>query len=155
MLTRRAARRGAVSVEAAVVYPVLFLMILAILLLGLTVFRYQQLAHVAREASRWASVHGDQFEDELGQAAATQDTILNDIVLPQLGMSSGTTVSCVVTWDRNNKATHTAVVVDPVTGLSKVVSVSNTVSVTVSYNWNAGPFGVIPLSSTSVNSMSY
>lgn len=56
MKLNRHARRGTVLVESAVVYPVVFLIVVSIILLGTAVFRFQQVAHIAREASRWASV---------------------------------------------------------------------------------------------------
>ena len=40
-------------------------------------------------------------------------------------------------------------------GLSQTKEVYNTVSVTVTYSWDTGVFGRIPVSSTSVNLMSY
>ena len=40
-MTRRYRRRGAVAVEAAVVYPVLFLLLLGVIVGGMGVFRYQ------------------------------------------------------------------------------------------------------------------
>jgi len=40
ILRRTTARRGTVLAESAMIYPVLFLLVLAIILLGLSVFRY-------------------------------------------------------------------------------------------------------------------
>ena len=154
MINHRKPRSGAVTVESAFVYPLLFLIILAIVLLGLTVFRYQQVAHIAREASRYASIHGDQYQKESGTPAATQDSIFNEVVVPQSGLPASE-LTCAVTWNTSNKVNRTVVVIDPVTGQSKVVTRANTVSVTVTYSWNTGLFGTIPVSSTSVNTMSY
>jgi Flp pilus assembly protein TadG len=44
--------------EAALVLPVYFFMILGMVFGGLSVYRYQQVAEVAREGARWASVRG-------------------------------------------------------------------------------------------------
>ncbi len=60
-----------------------------------------------------------------------------------------------VTWNQNNKQTYSYLGADPTTGKPKLVTRANTVSVTVSYSWNTGLFGVIPMSSTSVMTMSY
>ena len=51
-------RRGAVAVENALVLGVMFSLILGVIVLGMGVFRYQEMAYLAREGARWASVHG-------------------------------------------------------------------------------------------------
>lgn len=50
--------RGTNAVEAAIALPVAFLLILGTCVIGLGVFRYQQVASLAREGARYASVHG-------------------------------------------------------------------------------------------------
>ena len=192
MLRRQTARPGTVLVEAAFIYPVLFLLVLAVILLGLGVFRYQQVAHVAREASRWASVHGEAYEkDPLngtpGKRAATPQDVYDNAIAPfAAGMqTAGTTTYSVtqdtsaspptitytgtnqggitysITWNMDAKGnpdkrpTRIVQVPDPITGLAKEVAVSNTVTVTVTYTWNTGLFGTLPVSSTSVNTISY
>src|SRR5438552_352371 len=82
MLRRKKARRGTILVESAFVYPVLFLLILAIILLGLGVFRYQQVSHIAREASRWASVHGTKYASENSTTAATPQDVYDKAIKP-------------------------------------------------------------------------
>lgn len=52
----RARRRGFVLAEAAVVYPTLLTMLLGGIGLGLAIFRSQEIAHMARESARWASL---------------------------------------------------------------------------------------------------
>lgn len=42
--------------EAAIVYPVLLMLLLAGASIGLGVFRAQEVAHLARESARWASL---------------------------------------------------------------------------------------------------
>lgn len=66
MLQRPAAQRrsGAALVEAALVFNLFFLMLLMILLGGLGIFRYFEVAHLAREGARYASVHGSEFYTE-------------------------------------------------------------------------------------------
>ena len=53
-LARR--RRGAVLAETAVVYPAFLMLVLAGLSLGMGLYRHQELAHLARESARWASL---------------------------------------------------------------------------------------------------
>ena len=51
-------RRGVVMAEAGVVYSVAILLILGMIMVGLGVFRYQEVAYQARQAARWASLQG-------------------------------------------------------------------------------------------------
>ena len=149
MIRTAVRRRGSVLIESAAIYPILFLIILAIILLGLTVFRFQQVAHIAREASRWASVHGAQYAKETGNPAATPTDVYNSAILPMASGMDPTGISYSVTWNSSNSPTHSVVKSGTVT------AVSNTVLVKVTYTWNTGLFGTIPVSSTSVNIMSY
>jgi Flp pilus assembly protein TadG len=156
MLLRRTRRRGTVVVESAVVYPVLFILLLGIVLLGMTIFRYQQCAHASREGARWASVHGSSYSTEQNQPATTQQNVIDNAVTPQFaGMASGTEMTCTVSWPNGQAPTRTVTITDPVTLLPEVVARSNTVSVTVTYTWDTGFFGPLTVSSTSVNQMSY
>jgi hypothetical protein len=122
----------------------------------MTVFRYQQCAHAAREGARWASVHGSSYSTEQNQPATTQQNVIDNAVTPQFaGMASGTEMTCTVSWPNGQDPTRAVTITDPVTLLPEVVSRSNTVSVTVTYSWDTGFFGVLTVSSTSVNQMSY
>jgi Flp pilus assembly protein TadG len=76
--------RGAVVVECAVVYPVVFLFILGLLVGGMGVFRYQEVAHLAREGSRYASLHGTSYAQTTGKAAATDTDVYNNAILPNV-----------------------------------------------------------------------
>jgi Flp pilus assembly protein TadG len=161
MLQRKKARPGTILAETALVYPVLFLLVLAIILLGLAVFRYQQVSHISREASRWASVHGEQYAKENNTTAATPQDVYDKAILPfAAGMQlQGITYS--VTWNAkadgtpDKRPTRVVTVIDPANGLDKDVAQYNTVTVTVTYTWNTGLFGTIPVSSTSVNTIFY
>lgn len=161
MLLRRKVRTGTILIESALVYPVLFLLVLGIILIGLAVFRYQQVAHISREASRWASVHGSQYARENKTTAATPQDVYDNAIAPQAaGMQNGA-ITYSVTWNTDaagnpdKNPTRVVQVTDPITGLSKEVLRSNTVTVTVTYTWNTGLFGTIPVTSTSVNTISY
>lgn len=151
MLLRRQRRRGTILVESAMVYPVLFLIMLGVIVLGTTVFRYQQVAHVAREAARWASVHGLKYSQDTGKPAATATDVYTNAIAPQAVAMGVSNLSYSVTWDTSNAQTRTIVV-----GSGAVLrTVSNNVSVTVTYTWNTGFFGTIPVSSTSVTPMQF
>lgn len=62
-------RRGAAAVEFAFVAPVVLLIILGQIYGGMCVFRYQEVAHLAREGARYASTHGATYvrEGTVGQ----------------------------------------------------------------------------------------
>jgi len=64
-------RRAATAVEFAVIGPITFFLLIALIVGGMGIFRYQELASVAREASRWSSVHGYQYQQDTGLPAAT------------------------------------------------------------------------------------
>lgn len=151
MLVRKAggvgARPGTVLAESAVVYPVVFLLLFGIILGGLAVFRYQQMAHAAREASRWAAVHGAEYAKETGLPAATAADVYANVILPQTGGIPQDHLQYAVTWNSDNRPSHTAVV------NGQTVTVTNTVTVTVSYTWDLGLFGPVTMSSTSVSAV--
>lgn len=155
MMMRRQERKGSALVETAVVYPVLFLLVLGIIMLGISVFRYQQVAHAAREGARWAVVHGAKYAEETGNTAATPEDIFTNAIQPQMAKVPASTLTYSVTWDQNNKQTSTYLYTNPTTGETSVRARQNTVSVTVRYTWDTGFFGVIPVQSTTVMTMSY
>jgi Flp pilus assembly protein TadG len=155
MMMRRQERKGSALVETAVVYPVLFLLVLGIIMLGISVFRYQQVAHAAREGARWAAVHGAKYAEETGNTAATPEDVFTNSILPQMAKVPASTLTYSVTWDQNNKQSYTYLYTNPTTGETSIRSRQNTVSVTVRYTWDTGFFGVIPVQSTTVMTMSY
>src|SRR5437763_529552 len=60
--------RGAVMVEAAIVLPTLFIILIGMITIGMGIFRYQQVAALAREGARYAAVHGAQYEKDAQDA---------------------------------------------------------------------------------------
>src|SRR5262245_23318657 len=111
MIRRRTtARRGAVLAECALIYPVMFLLLLAIILLGLSVFRYQQMAHISREASRWASVHGGKFAEENNTTPASAQDVFDKAVVPYAaGLGTGGMNYTVARDTTANTITYTGV----------------------------------------------
>lgn len=150
---RRAPQRrsGATVVECAFVYPVLFLLILALLVGGAGIFRYSQLASLAREGARYASVHGTQYAQEMNVTAPTPDQIFNNVIVPMAVAFDTTQMGYSITYNTSNSPYYT--ILD---SNNNVVPVQNTVTVTLTYNWLPEMFlGGITLSSTSVMPMSY
>jgi Flp pilus assembly protein TadG len=146
----RRQRRGATLVESALVLSVTLLLIVGLVVLGLGVFRYQQTAAVAREAARWASVHGGLYAQETGQPAATRDAVKNQVI-PRYstGLDPNSITSFTVTWDN---ASEMPIYYDSTNQVFK----SNAVHVTISYQWIPEAFfGGVTLTSTSEMPISY
>src|SRR5437868_11004523 len=80
--TTTTACRGTTTIEFAITCPIAFFVIFAIIVGGLGIFRYQQVASAAREGARWASVHGGQYAQETKKAAATPSDMYTSASLP-------------------------------------------------------------------------
>ena len=120
------ARRGGTLLEFAVAAPSVMLLI-GLLVGGLGVFRYQQVAHLARDASRWACVHGSQYASATGNAAATATDVYQQAIVPNAGGLNLSHLSYSVTWNTSNSPTRTTTV------NGNTVVVANTVTVTINY----------------------
>ncbi len=162
-------RRGAVTVEAAIVYPVTFLLLLGLIVGGLGVFRYQEVSHLAHEGARFAAVRGGQYANENGQDPASQADVRDFVAGRSTALDtaqgalnvevflnvttldgSGNTVVTTVPWDSSNKAPYSLV--------SQNGQVrQNTVSVRVTYAWLPEVYlvGPILLSSNATIPMQY
>lgn len=154
MLVRRSARRparrpGAALVELAIIYSVLFLVLFGLILGAIAVFRYQQVAQLAREGSRWAAVHGADWAREQGKPPTTPNDVYENAIRPRAVAMEPSKLSYAVAWDTSQKPYHTVVRDD------LVVPVTNNVIVTVNYQWDGFLFGPVTLKSTSVSSMHY
>ncbi len=112
----RSHRRGAAALEAAVVYPVTMLLLIGTVVLGIAVFRYEQLQSLAREGARYASVHGPTYASQQDSSYATNGTVLSYIEPMAHGLSG---LTCSVTWNPNPPTT----------------SAPSTVTVQLSYSW--------------------
>jgi Flp pilus assembly protein TadG len=143
-------RPGATTVESALVYPITFLLLLGLLIGGMGIFRYQEVAALARESSRWASVHGAQYQQETGNLAAQPQDIYNNVIVPKAASLDLSQLSYAVSWNTDKRPYHTAIV------NGDVVAVSNTVTVTVTYQWLPEAYlGGITLTSSSTVAMTY
>ena len=142
-------RRGTTTVEFAITCPVVFFLIFAIIVGAMGVFRYQQVAALAREASRWACVHGAEYADATDQPAATPQDVYTNAILPFTVALDPSRLTYSVTWNKSNY---------PVSlDSSSQDPVANTVTVTVTYQWIPEMYLVGPyaLTSTSTAQMMY
>jgi Flp pilus assembly protein TadG len=152
-------RAGATTLEAALVIPIVLFLLLALVVGGTGVFLYQQVACQAREAARWASVRGGDYQKELNQPSPDTQTILQQAVLPKAVAMESDNLSLSVRWV--NKATGVASDWDAAPKDVKSVNpageyVTNSVRVTVTYQWSPGVLlGNLTLTSTSELPMSF
>jgi hypothetical protein len=114
------------------------------------IFRYQETAYLARETARYACVHGNQYSREAGVPAPTSQQLFATVVGNQMVSLDPTQLSATITWNSSNSPTHAAY------ANGNIVSVTNTVRVTVTYQWIPEWFlGGVTLSSTSEMPMAY
>jgi Flp pilus assembly protein TadG len=146
-------RRGAMAVEAAVVHPVMMFLLLSLIVGGMGVFRYQQVAGQAREAARWAAVRGSDWEKATDDTCPTQNDIMQKAVAPlAAGMDLKSlavqvywideATGQVVAWDKAPK--------DPLSLTKSGDYVTNKVRVSVTYQFSPQIFFVGSLQLKSV-----
>jgi Flp pilus assembly protein TadG len=158
-LTRNPGRPGAVAVETAVVLPVFLFILLAIIVGGMGVFRYQQVACLAREAARRASVCGADYQKQTNQSSPTQEQICQQAVLPLAAGMDPASLNVTVQWV--NQGNNTVQGWDSAPKDVKSINalgeyVTNAVRVTVTYTWTPGLLlGPITLTSVSQVPMSF
>jgi Flp pilus assembly protein TadG len=173
-------RRGATIMEAAIVLPVALFLIIGMMVGGMGVFRYQELAHIARETARYASVHGAQYVKNNPSAPTvdmaalkafaaskavsidtTQWTVTAQMTVFAPGANSANTTppaTTLVDWDdttNNQKHSPYSSWTDTATGTA--TTADNLVTVTITYPWlpECYLFGPINLTSTAVMAVSY
>jgi Flp pilus assembly protein TadG len=165
-------RKGATSLECALVLPIVLFLILGMVVGGMGVSRYQQVAYLAREGARYASTHAGQYQQENAAAITNktlpnvnEDYIVSNIVKANAVAMNPASLTATVSfnmsagnydWDDttdNNKRWPYS----QVTKSGTTYSETNTVSVTVTYQWLPELYltGPITLSSTSVMPVAY
>lgn len=144
----RRGRRGAALLEAAFVLPVLFLMLAGLFVFGLGAFQAQQVATLAREGARWASVRGTQYQLATGAAAASPASVYAQAIQPKAVGMDLSKLTYSVTWDSPSKnPTYRS-------GTDLTKYLTNYVTVTVSYSWTpAAYFAATPRTFTSTSRM--
>jgi Flp pilus assembly protein TadG len=150
MLRNQQRRSGATLVECAIVYPITLLFVLGLIIGAMGIFRYQEMASLARETARYAAVHGTQYALDAGVTAPTPDQIFQAVVPPRAAGLDLTKLSYNITYNTNNAPAHIVVQNGDVTPFT------NTVTVTLTYQWLPEAFlGGVTLSSTAQIPMSY
>jgi Flp pilus assembly protein TadG len=145
----RQSRRGTTTIEFAITCPIAFFILFATIVGGLGVFRYQQVAALAREGARWASVHGAEYADDHGVPDPTEQDVFEQAIEPLIVGLDPAHLTYSVTWDESNEPLR----VDA----DYEVPFGNTVTVTITYQWFPEMYLVGPynLTSTSTAQMVY
>jgi Flp pilus assembly protein TadG len=132
------------TVEAAFVIPIVLVLVCGTIVSGVAVFRYQQVAFLAREGARWASVRGGQYAKENQVPAPTRQQIIDQAILPVSAGIDPAAVDVAVQWV--DQGTGTVYDWDAATKDMWSVNaageyVTNTVRVTVTIQAGPGLFG--------------
>jgi Flp pilus assembly protein TadG len=172
LLTRRAHRRGAHTIECAFIFPITFALLAGLVVFAMGVFRYQQMAYLAREAARYAAVHAGQYQLENAAAIAqgklpnvTDAYIAKQVVQANAFSLDPSALTVAVRfntaggsydWDdtvnNGQRWPYSSATVDGTN-----YSNTNTVSVAVTYQWVPELFvaGPITITSTAVMPVCY
>jgi Flp pilus assembly protein TadG len=129
-------RSGAVVVESAIVLPVALVVLMAIVSGALAVFTYQQVASLARDGARAASVHGHEWSQSTGNAAWTATDVYNNAISPQMINLDPSNLTYAVTWNSSNYQ-------------------GNYVTVTVTYQMSVPIYGTLTLNSTATQMVTW
>src|SRR6516162_1888338 len=162
---RRVPRDGATTVEFAVVSSIFFFLIFALIVGASGIFRYQEVAHLSREAARYASTHGGQYQldgipTQTGVPAINSSSDLTAYVLPKGVLLDSSQLTVSVSWSAPagyippNMPSY--VDTTPPFLPAGQQTFQNYVSVTVTYQWMPEMYLFVPitLTSTSVMAMS-
>jgi len=139
-------RSGATSVEAAIILPMTFFLILALYVGANGVFRYQEVSTLAREGARYGSTHGHQYRKDsgepLGTSADWSQDIYNNGIAPRIMNLDTSQLSYQVAWP------------DVVNQPGKPDNwPGSKVQVTVTYQWFPEMYLIGPITLTSTSSM--
>ena len=108
------------------------------------------MAHLARDASRWAAVHGSDYANATKNPAATASDIYNQVIAPKAVGLDLSNLTYTVTWNNSNSTSHTSRV------NNEDVVVANTVTVSITYKCaRIIGYGNIVLASTSTAVMTF
>lgn len=160
------ARKGVTALEFAVVAPVVLFIILALVVGGVAIHRYQEVSYLAREATRYASTHGGQYKldgipTSSGVPSVESDSDIRTYILTRVAILNPTNLTATISWSSpatlSPRNMPTYVDTDPTLVPPGQKLIQNYVTVTVSYQWMPELFlvGPINLSSTSTIPMSY
>ena len=93
-------RHGALTVEAAFVFPLMMFLLLGMVIGGMGVLRFQQVACQARETARFAAVHGGDYQlfPNAGLTHGTSDEGSSKAVEPMAAGMAVESLALQVQW---------------------------------------------------------
>ena len=172
LLYCRARRHAAHMVECAIIFPLTFLLVAGLVVCAMGVFRYQQMAYLAREAARYAAVHAGEYQQENAAAikAGTLPNVTDSYLTTNIVQANAvsldpsslqvavkiSTSNGTYDWDDTaNNGQRWPYSLKTINGTN--YSLTNTVSVTLTYQWVPEWFlsGPLTLTSTAVMPMCY
>ena len=167
--SQRARRRAASLVEVALISPAVFLLTVGMVVGAAAIYRYQEVAHLAREGARYTATHGGRYQEDglpatTGVPAITDDSSLTSYLAQQTISLDPNYLTVHVTWETMDSSGTRAAApgnypsyVDTTTPVPGQVVNQNYVVVTVTYTWFPEAFllGPITISSTAEMPMSY
>lgn len=143
---RPLAHPAATVLESAFILPTTFFLVLALCVGGMGVFRYQEVATLARQGARYASTHGYQYRKDsgepIGTAADWSTDIYNNGIAPYIVALDASQLTYQISWP------------DVINQPGKPDNwPGSRVTVTVTYQWFPELYLVGPISLTSTSSM--
>ncbi|HYT87392.1 MAG TPA: TadE/TadG family type IV pilus assembly protein [Gemmataceae bacterium] len=159
-------RQGTTLVEFAVVSGATMFLIFALVVGGLGVFRYEEVAHLAREGARYASTHAGQYQQDgtaqqTGASSITTSDDLRNYLLSKTVLLDPALLDISVSWSSPSGTSPVNMpnYLDTTAGQTPPgqVTIQNYVTVTVTYKWTPELYlvGPITLTSTSKLAVSY
>ena len=149
-------RRGASLVEFAVIAPAVLILVVGLIVMGFGIFRHHEVASLAREGARWASVHGGQYTQENNPPSqnlpfTTADDVYQKAILPKAVSLDSARLNVQVTWDdAMEMPTYLDYTRNPPAWKTNIVTV------TVTYQWiPEALLGGMTLSSTAKMPVTY
>lgn len=163
-------RRGATVVECAVVLPVTFMLLLGLVIGAMGIFRYQEVASLARAGARYASTHGAQYRKDGSASLGSPGTYVattNGFFMYQANPLLATGIDTSWTGDVYDQAIRPNLVALDVSNLTCQVGwppvinqetkpdnwPGSRVTVTVTYNWLPELYFIGPINLTSTSTM--
>jgi len=155
-------RRGTTAVECAFIFPALFIILFGLLVGGSGVYRYQEVAHLAREGARYASTHGGRYQQEgiatsSGVSAIATSSDMATYLSSKTILLDASKLTVTASWTGAGSVTPsnypTYMDTDPTLVPPGQKVIQNYVIVTVSYQWIPEVFLVGPITLTSTSEM--
>lgn len=130
-------RSGAVAIESAFVVPLALFLILGLIVGAHGIFAYQEVASLAREGARYASVRGTRYEASTPHSVPTAQEVYENAIRPKIVSLNEANLTYDISWPYGYRP-------------------DNPVIVKLEYTWMPGViFGDLVFKSTSVKTITW